>query len=123
MGSVVSKYVERQPGVPPFVALPYQLRNGTTPSPGQHGGLLGRAYDPFLVLRDPNAAEFRVDEIELPEDAADGRLDRRRSLLQQFDDQQRWVAETFAPKIPSMIRATKSQTSELATPMMKKPVA
>lgn len=94
MGSVVSKYVERRPGVPPFVALPYQLRNGTTPSPGQHGGLLGRAYDPFLVLRDPNAAEFRVDEIELPEDAAGGRLDRRRSLLQQFDDQQRWLDET-----------------------------
>ena len=94
VGSVVSKFVERRPGVPPFVAFPYQLRNGPTPSPGQHAGLLGRGYDPFLVLRDPNSDSFKVDEIELPEEIASARLDLRQSLLQQFDAQQRWMEES-----------------------------
>ena len=94
VGSLVARFGTPTADVPPFVAYPYQLRNGPTPSPGQHAGLLGRAYDPFVVLKDPNAADFHVDELEFPADVATGRLGDRRTLLQQFDSQQKWLDET-----------------------------
>jgi hypothetical protein len=36
-------------------------------SPGQHGGWLGKAYDPFGIVGDPNAPDFRVEDIGLPD--------------------------------------------------------
>lgn len=95
VGSLVARFGRPAADVPPFVAYPYQLRNGPTPSPGQHAGLLGRAYDPFVVLKDPNAADFHVEELEFPADVATARLGDRRTLLQQFDAQQKWLDETL----------------------------
>jgi hypothetical protein len=94
VGSLVARFGAPSGDVPPFVAYPFQLRNGPTPSPGQHAGLLGRAFDPFVVLKDPNAADFQVDELEFPGDVATARLGDRRTLLAQFDVQQRWLDET-----------------------------
>jgi hypothetical protein len=94
VGSLVARFGTPSAGVPPFISYPFQLRNGPTPSPGQHSGLLGRAYDPFVVLKDPNAADFQVDELAFPADVATTRLDDRRTLLQQFDVQQKWLDET-----------------------------
>lgn len=94
VGSMVARFGPQAQDVPPFVAYPFQLRNGPTPSPGQHAGLLGRAYDPFVVLKDPNAGDFQVDEIEFPADVAQARLNDRRTLLKQFDAQQKWLDES-----------------------------
>jgi hypothetical protein len=94
VGSMVARFGPETHDVPPFIAYPFQLRNGPTPSPGQHAGLLGRAYDPFVVLKDPNADDFQVDEIEFPSDVAQARLDDRRTLLQKFDAQQKWLDES-----------------------------
>ena len=48
----------------PHVCLPYITKEGAggPPQPGFFGGLLGRAYDPLFVLKDPNAADFSVPE-------------------------------------------------------------
>ena len=94
VGSLVARFGVPSVDIPPFVSYPFQLRNGPTPSPGQHAGLLGRAYDPFVVLKDPNAVDFQVDELEYPADVATTRLADRRTLLQQFDVQQKWLDET-----------------------------
>jgi hypothetical protein len=94
VGSMVARFGPECRDVPPFVAYPFQLRNGPTPSPGQHAGLLGRAYDPFVLVKDPNAADFQVDEIEFPAEVAEARLGDRRTLLQQIDAQQKWLEET-----------------------------
>jgi hypothetical protein len=85
-GAVVARHIAAPPGLPSFVALPYTLRNGPAPSPGQHAGLLGRTHDPFLLLRDPSADNFRVDELELPDDMAVERLTGRQGLVGQIDD-------------------------------------
>jgi hypothetical protein len=62
------------------IALPHVMRNVVT-LPGQNAGFLGSSYNPFQLTRDPNALDFRVDELELPADLTLERLERRRSLL------------------------------------------
>ena len=58
--------------MPPFVALPHVMYN-VVKLPGQTAGFLGPAYEPLQVTKDPNAADFRVGEIELPAGADAGR--------------------------------------------------
>jgi len=94
VGALVARFGAHEGEVPPFVAYPFQLRNGPTPSPGQHAGLLGRGGDPFVVLKDPNAPDFQVDELEFPAGVAQARLDDRRTLLEAFDVQQKWLEES-----------------------------
>jgi hypothetical protein len=91
---VVSRLIEKPAALPSFVALPFTLRNGPAPSPGQHAGFLGTAYDPFLVLRDPNADEFKLDELENPADMNSERASRRVQLLERFDAGIRRLEET-----------------------------
>ena len=47
------------------MALPHVMYN-VVKLPGQTAGFLGPAYEPLQVTKDPNAADFRVGEIELP---------------------------------------------------------
>jgi hypothetical protein len=55
--------------------------------PGQTAGYLGAAHQPFQLTRDPNAPDFRVDELELPAGLPLARLEDRRSLLALVDRQ------------------------------------
>ena len=71
-------------GLPTFVALPHVMHN-VVKLPGQIAGFLGSAHDPFQVAADPNAPDFRLDELELPGDVSLDRLDRRESLLRRAD--------------------------------------
>lgn len=118
VGSLVARFGAAVADVPPFVAYPFQLRNGPTPSPGQHAGLLGRAYDPFVVLKDPNADDFHVDELEFPADVAGARLGDRRTLLQQFDAQQRWLDESVG--VEALGEYYQQAYSLLTAPRVKK---
>ena len=93
-GSVVARMRPPPSDLPAFVSLPFSLRNGPAPSPGQHAGFLGVSYDPFLIQRDPSAEDFRVDELESREALAPRRLRGRRSLLEQFDAQQRRLEQS-----------------------------
>lgn len=94
MGSVVGRLIEKPAALPSFVSLPFTLRNGPAPSPGQNAGFMGTAYDPYLVLRDPNAKGFKMDELELPAEMNADRATRRQSLLQRFDAGIRRLEET-----------------------------
>jgi Protein of unknown function (DUF1501) len=89
-GSVVSHLVPTKKGMPPFVALPHVMYNVVV-LPGQVAGFLGSAHDPFQVTRDPNVADFRLDELELPGDVSLDRLDNRASMLREVDDALRRV--------------------------------
>jgi hypothetical protein len=57
--------------------------------PGQMAGFLGSAHEPLQVARDPNAADFHLDELELPGDVTLDRLGHRESLLRLIDGQLR----------------------------------
>jgi hypothetical protein len=94
MGAVVSRLTDKPAELPSAVSLPFTLRNGPAPSPGQHAGFLGTAHDPFLVLRDPNSDDFKLDELEFPADMNPDRTSSRKTLLERLDSGLRRLEET-----------------------------
>lgn len=91
LGSVVARFGPHVDGLPGFVSLPFSLRNGPAPSPGQNAGFLGAAYDPLLIRRDPNADDFQVDELAVPDEVDRDRMQGRRSLRETLDEVERRV--------------------------------
>ena len=85
-GSVVDRFAPARDGVPTFVAYPYVIRDGSV-TPGQHASFLGKAHDPLFIGQDPNAADFRLPELSLPDDLSPERLDNRREMLKLVDEQ------------------------------------
>ncbi|MFQ3592745.1 MAG: DUF1501 domain-containing protein [Gemmataceae bacterium] len=87
IGSVVGKLVPPTRPVVPYVSLPYITKEGAggPPQPGFFGGWLGRATDPLFVTRDPNAPDFRIDELNPPTDVPSERLNGRRTLLSHLN--------------------------------------
>lgn len=85
LGCALSTHLNVPRGLPKHVAFPHRLRNGTTPSPGQHAGFLGHRHDPLLVLQDPSEQNFRVEDLLLPEQVTPDRFSQRQALLQHLD--------------------------------------
>ena len=83
-GSVIQKLRPPLKEVPGFVAMPASIKDGSV-VPGQHASFLGKNYDPLLILQDPNAPDFRLPELSLPEGVSLDRLQERRSLLELLD--------------------------------------
>lgn len=76
----------RRDGVPNGVMLPTYLNNGYGFS-GQHAGVLGPKFDPWHIKQDPNAPDFRVEELALPLGLTAEHLGDRRALLATIDRQ------------------------------------
>lgn len=76
----------RGDGLPQGVMLPTYLHNGYGFC-GQNGGFLGSQVDPWHIKKDPNAADFRLDELTLLPGLTSQRVDNRRALLSEFDTQ------------------------------------
>ena len=85
-GSVLSALRPNHGGLPTFVSLPEMIHttNGAI-TPGQGGGLLGRAYDPFQITQHPDRPDFSIESLRLPESVTLGRMQSRRGLLNQID--------------------------------------
>lgn len=74
----------RKHGMPPYIAVPYASSVGLRP--GYFGGnYLGREYDPFETGGDPNSANFRVSNFDLPQGLTLDRLKSRRGLMLELD--------------------------------------
>jgi hypothetical protein len=82
----------RRDGVPAGVNLPTFLMEGPLTWPGQHAGFLGPRHDPWQLSRDPNAPDFRVNDLSLAEGIQVDRLSDRRALLARVDGQRKWLA-------------------------------
>jgi len=93
-GSVVARYGEHRKDLPAAVSLPFSLRNGPAPSPGQDAGFLGPSFDPFLIRKDPALSDFQVDELASPPEIDAERLTDRKKLLGELDRQQRHLEAT-----------------------------
>jgi hypothetical protein len=89
LGSVAAKLRPVDNGLPDFVSLPHVVTEGVLKCPGQYGGMLGKAYDPLVLERDPSEADFAVPELTLPADVPASRLGDRRALLRALDRQVR----------------------------------
>ena len=89
LGSLAAKFRPVENGLPDFVSLPHVITEGVLKCPGQYGGLLGQAYDPLLLERDPSEPDFEIPELTLPADLPAVRLADRRALKRLFDGQVR----------------------------------
>ena len=92
IGSVMSKLRPATSAMPSFVTMPWLAFHPAAPggmAPGQHGGWLGRQYDSFLAMGDPNAAGWKVPALALIDGQSPDRLQHRRELLQSLDHQRR----------------------------------
>jgi uncharacterized protein (DUF1501 family) len=79
-GSVVDYLDRSEKKVPSFVALPTMIADGPFRTPGEFAGLLGKAHDPLWILKDPNAADFKVTELAPPAGVDIGRINDRKTI-------------------------------------------
>ena len=82
-GAVVTKYSAGIGSLPTAVQVPHYAFDQVFRCPGQTGGLLGSSYDPLVITRDPNAADYRVEEFDLR--VTSGQLANRGRLLESLD--------------------------------------
>ena len=85
-GSVLDRLRPPRPGVLPFVSLPWIMSTSTNIVPGQNGGFLGRAADPFRL--EPAVEMERGFELPLAALSPGVPLSRlrvRRKLLEQME--------------------------------------
>lgn len=74
----------RRPGMPAHVAVPYASSIGLRP--GYFGAqYVGVAHNPFETDGDPNSADFRVQNIQVPGGMNVSRLEDRAQLARKFD--------------------------------------
>ncbi|MBL8826415.1 MAG: DUF1501 domain-containing protein [Planctomycetaceae bacterium] len=78
----------RNDPIPSGVHLPTFLMSSPLTWPGQHGGLLSPKHDPWQLTSDPNAADFRVDNLTLAQGIDVNRFSQRQELLDQINAQQ-----------------------------------
>jgi hypothetical protein len=86
LGSLVRRIRGDAGGLPGAVRLPMHIFNtDSSVWPGQDGGFLGRAADPWLFRCHPGEAKFEIPEFTLAPDVPLDRLSDRKGLLQTFD--------------------------------------
>jgi hypothetical protein len=88
LGSLIARVRPHRGVLPQAVTMPWSVAHPAAPggkAPGQHGGWLGKAYDPFGIVGDPNAAGFQVEGLGLPEGITTDRLGGRRALRAAMD--------------------------------------
>jgi hypothetical protein len=92
MGSVVSAERGAPEGLPPYFALPSMTRSGGP-------NFLGARHAPFVVSNDPNRDSFRVRDVTIPDQLAEGRALSRRALRQQLDTMLRFQERAAADPV------------------------
>lgn len=98
LGAIVRKYIPARGTLPAAVRLPHRIFN-TDGSvwPGQDGGFMGRAAEPWLMNCSPGDPNFRVPEFSLSADVNERRMSDRKSLLEQVNGQFDAAAKSGLP--------------------------
>jgi hypothetical protein len=88
--SVISRSLgTRQSPMPAYITIPKSEAFGY-----QGAVYLGKAFNPFEVGADPNAANFKVPNLSLPGGLTSASVDSRRTLLKKFDTLRRDIDES-----------------------------
>jgi hypothetical protein len=87
-GAVVQRLRPPSTVMPAHVLVPFVTKEGAggPPQPGFFAGWLGKRYDPFLILRNPNDPNFGLPELSFGPDMTPQRWDQRRRLIDQLLD-------------------------------------
>ena len=86
-GAILNWLQSKPSKVPISVSLPNWLSipGPSNRMPGQYGGLLGSAFDPFLIQGNPHLDDFKPLSLSLPGEVSSHRFSSRLSLLGQMD--------------------------------------
>ncbi len=109
LGSIINKEMGPRNQVPPYVLVP-----GFKEGPREEylkSAFLGAQYDPMALMSDPNAEDFKVQDLSLPKTLTPERLDDRRSLMalldrsyrQRMEIAERFKMDSFAEKALGMV--------------------
>jgi hypothetical protein len=88
LGAIVTRLRPTPGAIPSAVNMPWTVMHPAAPggkAPGQDAGWLGKAFDPFHVEGDPNAKDFHVAGLELPQGITHSRFSQRRTLLSRLE--------------------------------------
>lgn len=119
VGSVVASLKPSSEKLPSYVQLSASfLGDAGALMPGVGSGFLGPRYDPLKVHTDPNAPDFSVEELSLPEGITQARLSRRRSLLKTMESAFRLIDES--PQMQRMDTFYQRAYSLLTSPEARK---
>jgi uncharacterized protein (DUF1501 family) len=83
-GAILDYLHPGRPDVPTAVSLPTMIADGPFRTPGEFAGFLGKQYDPLFILADPNAPNFAVEQVTLPDGVTVERLRQRRAIVAQL---------------------------------------
>jgi hypothetical protein len=81
LGAIVAKVRPRAGAIPQAVTMPWTVAHPAAPGGKAPGQDAGKAFDPFRIEGDPNAPNFNVPGLGLPEGVSHVRMADRRSLL------------------------------------------
>ncbi|OAI48036.1 hypothetical protein AYO44_01125 [Planctomycetaceae bacterium SCGC AG-212-F19] len=84
IGAVLASMRPTTNGLPPFVWLLDMYRSTFA---GEGAGFLGKKFEPFRILQDPNQPKFKVQSLSTLPEVPLERLDNRRQLLDTFHRQ------------------------------------
>ena len=98
VGSAIAKLAPGNGPMFPFVMVPRRLDAGSGRRAGQWGGQLGSKYDPMQTGGNPNDDDFRLEHLPLIANAPTHILHRRKRLIDQFNQQSRFLQETALAK-------------------------
>ncbi|MFM9960189.1 MAG: DUF1501 domain-containing protein [Planctomycetaceae bacterium] len=87
-GSVIAKELGWRNSLPPNVLIGNKMSY-------VGAGYLSSKYDPLPIKADPNAKEFRVEDVSIPNEIGFDRTMRRRRMLDRLDGWQRQVESTL----------------------------
>ncbi|HEY1862040.1 MAG TPA: DUF1501 domain-containing protein, partial [Gemmataceae bacterium] len=127
LGAVVQHLSPGSGSMPAAVRLPHHIFNtDSSVWPGQDAGFLGRSADPWLLRCEPGSPNPQAPAISLSAEVSSGRLDGRRSLLQQLDQQIASVERTesrqaFDHRQHQAFDLLRSQRSRAAFDLAKEP--
>jgi hypothetical protein len=108
LGSVIARSLgSRRPPMAAYVTIPKLEAFGY-----QGAVYLGKAFNPFEVGADPNAADFKVANLTLPAGLDAGSVDARRKLLAKFDTLKRAIDESG---VMEGLTTFKAQALEMVT--------
>jgi hypothetical protein len=96
LGSALTKLLGRSAAMPPFAAIPEYVSPVGVPRPGQNGGFLGAAYDPYLIASDPNLPDYSPGALRSLADIPVTRLENRWALLANLDRQVKHLDQSAA---------------------------
>lgn len=102
--------------LPPYVITPRPHCDSLVYiTPGQFGACLGPKYDPLVVNADPNAADFKVQNIGMADGLDVDRLRTRQALLGQLEAAQAPIAHVQTGEIDvNTVKAMSLASSENA---------